>query len=116
MPKAKQLSIRVENRPGTLAHVARVLGNAKVNILAFLASTSGAAMHIVLDNVNSQKGFRRCGVLLHRGRSAARRTPQHAWSTGELCREAGREGHQHQLGVSDNGEGFEKGECHVCGL
>ncbi len=38
MPKAKQLSVRVENRPGTLAHVARVLGDAKVNILAFLTS------------------------------------------------------------------------------
>ena len=55
MPKAKQLSIRVENRPGTLPHVARVLGDAKVNILAFLATTSGAAMYIVLDDVNKAK-------------------------------------------------------------
>ena len=52
MPKAKQLSVRVENRPGALAHVARILGDAKVNILAFLATTSGAegAVHIVPDN------------------------------------------------------------------
>jgi hypothetical protein len=57
MPKARQLSISVENRPGTLAHVARVLGDAKVNILAFLATTSGAegAVHIVPDNVNKAK-------------------------------------------------------------
>jgi hypothetical protein len=57
MPKAKQLSIGVENRPGTLAHVARVLGDAKVNILAFLTTTSGAegAVHIVPDNVNKAK-------------------------------------------------------------
>jgi len=54
MPKAKQLSIRVQNRPGTLAHVARVLGDAKVNILAFLATAEGA-MHIVPDNVNKAK-------------------------------------------------------------
>ncbi len=57
MPKAKQLSVRVENRPGTLAHVARVLGDAKVNILAFLTSTLGAEgpVQVVVDNVNKAK-------------------------------------------------------------
>jgi len=35
MPKAKHLTVYCENRPGTLAHVARVLGDARVNILAF---------------------------------------------------------------------------------
>ncbi len=57
MPKAKQLSVRVENRPGTLAHVARVLGDAKVNILAFLTSTLGAegSVQVVVDNVNKAK-------------------------------------------------------------
>ena len=57
MPKAKQLSVSVENRPGTLAHVARVLGNGKVNILAFLTSTLGAegSVQVVVDNVNKAK-------------------------------------------------------------
>ena len=57
MPKAKQLSVRVENRPGTLAHVARVLGDAKVNILAFLTTTLGAegSVQAVVDNVNKAK-------------------------------------------------------------
>ncbi len=57
MPKAKQLSISVENRPGALAHVARVLGDAKVNILAFLATTSGTegAVQVVVDNANKAK-------------------------------------------------------------
>jgi len=57
MPKAKQLSVRVENRPGTLAHVARILGDAKVNILAFLTSTLGAegSVQVVVDNVNKAK-------------------------------------------------------------
>ena len=57
MPKAKQLSVRVENRPGTLAHVARVLGDGKVNILAFLTSTLGAegSVQVVVDNVNKAK-------------------------------------------------------------
>lgn len=57
MPKANQLSVRVENRPGTLAHVARVLGDAKVNILAFLTTTLGAegSVPVVVDNVNKAK-------------------------------------------------------------
>ncbi len=57
MSKAKQLTVRVENRPGTLAHVARVLGDAKVNILAFLTTTLGAegSVQVVVDNANKAK-------------------------------------------------------------
>jgi len=57
MPKAKQLSVHVENRPGTLAHVARALGDARVNILAFLTTTLGAegSVQVVVDNVNKAK-------------------------------------------------------------
>ena len=57
MPKAKQFSASVENRPGTFAHVTRVLGDAKVNILAFLTTTSNAegAVHVVVDNVNKAR-------------------------------------------------------------
>ncbi len=57
MSKAKQLSVSVENRPGTLAHVARVLGDAKVNILAFLTTSSGeeGAVHLVVDKMNKAK-------------------------------------------------------------
>ena len=57
MPKAKQLSVSVENRPGTLAHIARVLGDAKVNILAFLTTTSNTegGVHVVVDNINKAR-------------------------------------------------------------
>src|SRR2546427_9388555 len=57
MPKAKQLTVSCDNRPGTLAHVARVLGDAKVNILTFLTTTSGAegSVQVVVDNVNKAK-------------------------------------------------------------
>lgn len=34
MAKIKQFTIAVENRPGRVAEVARVLGNAKVNVLS----------------------------------------------------------------------------------
>ena len=57
MPKAKQLSVSVENRPGTLAHVARVLADANVNILVFLTTTSNTegAVHVVVDNVDKAR-------------------------------------------------------------
>lgn len=57
MPKAKQLTISCENRPGALAQIAKVLGDAKVNILAFLTTTSGTegSVQLVVDNVNKAK-------------------------------------------------------------
>ncbi len=52
MAKAKQLTIQIENRPGTAARVARVLGDARVNILALLGSTQGAqgSVQILVDD------------------------------------------------------------------
>jgi len=56
MPKTMQLSVSCENRPGTLAHVARVLGDAKVNIVAFSIGTSGGSdVHLVVDDPNKAK-------------------------------------------------------------
>jgi hypothetical protein len=57
MPKAKHLIVSVENRPGTLARVAKTLGDAKVNILAFLTTTSGAegSVQVVVDDVNKAR-------------------------------------------------------------
>ena len=57
MPKAKQLTVPCENRPGTLAHIAKVLGDAKVNILSCLGTTSGTegSVQVVVDNVNKAK-------------------------------------------------------------
>src|SRR5271167_905436 len=58
MPKAKQLNVSCENRSGTLAQIAKVLSDAKVNILAFLTATSGTeegSVQVVVDNVNKAK-------------------------------------------------------------
>ena len=65
MPKAKQLTVSCENRPGTLAHVARVLGDARVNILSFLTTTSGTegSVQLVVDNVNkAMKALKGAGL------------------------------------------------------
>jgi len=53
MPKANQLTVRCENRPGTLAHIAKVMGDGDVNILGFLLTTSGMKGYIklIVDDV-----------------------------------------------------------------
>ncbi len=53
----EQLTVVLENRPGTLAHMAKVLADAKVNVLAPLGSTAVAqgSVQVVVDNVNKAK-------------------------------------------------------------
>jgi hypothetical protein len=57
MAKVKQLAVTVENRPGTLAQVAKTLADAKVNIVALLNSTAGTqgCVQVVVDNTNKAK-------------------------------------------------------------
>jgi len=54
MAKVKQFTVALENRPGMLAHVAKVLADAKVNVLAVLGSTAGAqgSVQVVVDNAS----------------------------------------------------------------
>ena len=60
MPKAKQLTVWVENRPGMLGEVGSALGVKKVNILAFMASVSdnrGTIRMIVDKRAAAKKVF-----------------------------------------------------------
>jgi hypothetical protein len=53
MARVKQLTISLQNQPGRLAAVAQALADARVNILAFLASTAGqqGSVQVVVDNI-----------------------------------------------------------------
>ena len=57
MPKEKQINIACENRPGTLANLARAFGDAKVNILAMNCSTAGmeGTVRAIVDNADKAK-------------------------------------------------------------
>ena len=57
MPKARQLTIHCRNRPGKLAQVAKVMGDAGVNIQGFLLTTSGSKgqVKIVVDDLGKAK-------------------------------------------------------------
>ena len=57
MAKVKQLTVSLENQPGTFAAVAKVLADAKVNIVAVLGTTAGArgSAQVVVDNITEAK-------------------------------------------------------------
>ena len=60
MAKTKQFAVTIENRPGAVAEVAKTLGNAKVNILALLATaqgTSGTLQLVVEDTRRAKKAL-----------------------------------------------------------
>jgi len=58
MAKIKQFTIAVENRPGTVAEVARVLGNAKVNVLSLRGTAEGASGTIELVAEDARRAKR----------------------------------------------------------
>ena len=65
MAKTKQFTITIENRPGAVAAIAETLGNAKVNILALLATaqgTSGAVELVVEDPRRAKKALDGAGL------------------------------------------------------
>jgi len=57
MAKTKQFTIAVQNQPGAVADIARTLGNAKVNILALLATAQGTtgSVQLVAENAARAK-------------------------------------------------------------
>lgn len=57
MPRVNQLTVRCENRPGTLAQIAAVMGEVDVNILGFLLATSGTRgqVKLIVDDVKKAK-------------------------------------------------------------
>ena len=57
MPKANQVSVWVEDRPGMLGEVASALGAKKVNIVAFMAGVIGGrgGIRLVVDKPAAAK-------------------------------------------------------------
>ena len=57
MAKTKQFTISIENRPGTVADIARTLGSAKVKILALLGTAQGTTgtVELVVEDARRAK-------------------------------------------------------------
>ena len=69
MPKANQLTVCVENRPGMLGEVGSALGAKKVNIVAFMAT--------VTDNRGTIR------MVVDKPAAAKRVFAEHRWETTE---------------------------------
>jgi hypothetical protein len=66
MAKMKQFTIGVENRPGAVAEIAKILGNAKVNILTLLGTaqeTGGTVELVVADSKRARKALDDSGLV-----------------------------------------------------
>jgi hypothetical protein len=62
----KQFTIGVENRPGAVAEIAKILGNAKVNILSLLGTaqeTGGTVELVVADSKRARKALDDSGLV-----------------------------------------------------
>src|ERR1700693_3855545 len=57
MAKLKQFTVTIENRPGSVAGIAKTLGNAKVNILALLGTAQGTtgSVELVVEDARRAK-------------------------------------------------------------
>jgi len=57
MAQIKQFTVALENRPGAVAEIAKILGDAKVNILALLGSAQGIAgiLQLVAEDARRAK-------------------------------------------------------------
>lgn len=55
MGKTKQFTISVDNQPGAVAHIAKALGDAKVNILSLLGTAQGMSGTVQLVAEDARK-------------------------------------------------------------
>ena len=57
MAKTKQFTIPVDNQPGAVAHIAKALGDSKVNILSLLgtAQGTGGTVQLVAEDARKAK-------------------------------------------------------------
>jgi len=71
MAKTKQFTIAVDNQPGAVAAIAKILGNAKVNILSLLGTAQGTAgtVQLIVEDA------RRAKKALDAARMAYQETP-----------------------------------------
>ena len=82
MAKTKQFTISVDNHPGAVAHIAKTLGDAKVNILSLLGTVQGTGGSVQLIAEDARKAKK----ALDAARIAYQETPAEQY---ELPNKAG---------------------------
>jgi len=84
MPRAKQLTVQLANKPGTLSHVAQILGRAKVNMRA-LAVFEGRAKIIADDPAKGRDALQQEGLYASIEDCLAVDMADQPGSLGEIC-------------------------------
>jgi hypothetical protein len=84
MPRAKQLTVQLANKPGTLAQVAQALGKAKVNMRA-LAVFEGRAKIIADDPAKGRDALQKEGLYASIEDCLAVDMTDHPGSLGDIC-------------------------------
>jgi hypothetical protein len=94
MPTTKELSIQMEDKPGTLGKICRSLGDRGVNILAFASKPSEdkgkSEVMLVVDNPTTAKSVLDTQKLTYKEREVAQVKLPH--QPGELARAASKLG------------------------
>lgn len=95
MPRVKQLTAWVEDRPGMLAKVASALGARKVNILAFMAPVIGGrgALRMIVDKpAAARKVFQENGWETNEDEVVEVTLPDKPGSLGSVAKKLGQAG------------------------
>jgi hypothetical protein len=111
MARAKQFTLSHENLPGMLAHIAKVLGDAQVNILAFLTTTSGAEglTHRIVDRSDgAKKAFVGAGLAYTEADVLHVELPNTPGALGKFARKVAQEDININLGYATSGKVPEK--------
>ncbi len=95
MPIAKELTIRIEDKPGTLAQCCRTLAERDVNILAFQAfeREGQSLIRMIVDDFESAKKLLDANHIYYTETEVAQVAIPHR--SGELYRAASRLGEAH---------------------
>ena len=111
MARATQFTVSHENLPGMLAHIAKVLGDAQVNILAFLTTTSGreGLTRVVVDRSGTaKKVFANAGLAYTETELLQLELPNTPGALEKFARKLAQEDINITLGYATSEEGSKK--------
>jgi hypothetical protein len=107
MARAKQLTVSHENLPGMLAHIAQVLGDAQVNILAFLTTTG--LTHLIVDRSDrAKKALASAGLAYTEADVLQLELPNTPGALGKFARKVAQEDINITMGYATGGKGSRK--------
>ena len=111
MARTTQFTVSHENLPGMLAHIAKVLGDTQVNILAFVTTASGreGLTHLIVDRSDTaKKAFASAGLGYTEAEVLQLELPNTPGALGKFARKLAEEDINITLGYATSEKGSEK--------